>query len=173
MKTIGDNATLFKWLGGAVVAIWLQMPTAAHFLLLFMALDIATGLVAGFIERKLASDVSYRGLARKVLILLMVGAAHVIVKAMGLQFDLGSAVATVYMVNEVISILENCARAGVPVPSVLVQALAKVKKTARAATPAEIAALGSCPNGKEQCDPKACDQAKDCELASKMALTSR
>lgn len=162
-----------KYVTGFVASMWLQIPTAVHFLLIFMALDIATGLTAGFVEKKLASDVSYRGLAKKVLVVLLVVAAHMAVKAVGISFDLGSAVAAVYTINEIISIIENCARAGVPVPSVLVQALAKCKRVARVATPAEIAALDNCPIGREQCDPKDCPHAKECVTASKMSFTSK
>ena len=122
-----------KWLGatviGTITALWVSLPTAVWYLLLFMALDYLTGIIAGYKKKNLSSDVGLEGLKKKALVLILVGTAHGVSHAAELGYDLGAGVALAYTVNEVISIVENCARADVWVPPVLLDALAKMKRT--------------------------------------------
>lgn len=153
----------------AILSTVVGLPIAVKFLFGFMVLDFATGLVAGWMEGKLSSEVGSKGLAKKVLIMLLVGAAHMVDKALvvNLPVSLGTTVAIAYAFMEVVSIVENCAHAGVPIPAVLVQAMAKIKSTARAATKEEIAQLDNCPLGLDDCkDPANCPKAKYCRKAA-------
>ena len=118
---------LCKWMVAAAVAWWAGLSVAVHLLLIMMAFDFATGITAGMIEKKLDSGVGWRGLGKKSLTLMLVAVCHLIVKPLGITFDLGGAVAFAYSANEVISIVENCGRAGVPIPDILLQTLAKFK----------------------------------------------
>lgn len=124
---MNSSNVLLKWAIGGLAALWVSLPAALPTLILFMALDFATGLICASIAKKLDSGESYKGLKRKTLVLLLVLSAHLATKAAGIGYDLGSVVAIAYIVNELISITENCARAGVPVPKVLVDALLKAK----------------------------------------------
>jgi toxin secretion/phage lysis holin len=143
--TVDDTTSITapKWVAAGLTGLWIQTPMAIQFLFLFIVIDIATGLIASGIERKVSSDASFRGIAGKVLMLLLVATAYALPKAVGLEtkFDLGASVAVLYTVNEVISILENCARAGVPIPLAFVQVLDKAKHLVKTATPADIKRL--------------------------------
>jgi toxin secretion/phage lysis holin len=123
---------VWTWLkrGGALVvafiaARWGGLPFVLQLLIILMALDILSGLIAGFVTKKLSSDVSFRGLAKKAMILVLVGLAQLLGGAVSIG-GLGSAVAGFYCVHEGLSILENAVRAGVPVPDFLREALAKL-----------------------------------------------
>ena len=116
-----------KWMLAFCAAFWLGIPLSVQILVICMGLDFATGVLVGFIRGNLASDRSFVGIAKKVLILILVAVAHLISEALKLPFDLGVGVAVAYVVNEVISITENCANAGVPIPPLLLDFLLKTK----------------------------------------------
>ncbi len=119
--------TIFRWITAGVVAYWVSMPAALPTLIIFMGIDYATGILCASIEQRLSSDEAFKGLKKKLMIFLMVTSAHLATKAAGITYDLGSVVAIAYIISEWISVTENCARAGIPVPKVLVDALAKAK----------------------------------------------
>jgi toxin secretion/phage lysis holin len=96
-------------------------------LLVLMALDIASGLIAGYVTRSISSDVSWRGMAKKSLVLLLVAACGVLERVWKLEVPLASGVVGFYIVHELISIVENTARAGLPMPKTLMSALRKLR----------------------------------------------
>lgn len=115
-----------KWVVAVIVAQWASIPTAIHFLIWFMMLDFATGIIAAFVQKRLSSTASLRGITKKVLILIVILTAHLIERAFGLELGLEKIAALGYTANEAISIIENCAHAGVWIPQQIVDALAKI-----------------------------------------------
>lgn len=93
-----------------------------------MAVDYITGLAAAVRTGKgLNSNIGFWGLARKGLMLTVVLLAHRIDLLMGTDLIKGGAI-YFYLVNELISITENYARIGLPLPDKLRQAIAVLKK---------------------------------------------
>lgn len=86
-------------------------------LLVFMVVDYLTGVLCAIDEKKLSSAVGFRGLTRKILILLLVGIAHCLdlylLKNGSVMRD---ATICFYISNEGISLLENSSRLGLPIP---------------------------------------------------------
>jgi toxin secretion/phage lysis holin len=117
----------FKWAGGVLASLWGRLPLLLQSLLVLMALDIASGLIAGYITRSLSSDVSWRGMAKKSLVLLLIAACEILQRTWNLGLPLASAVVGFYIVHEMISIVENTARAGLPMPRALTSALRKLR----------------------------------------------
>lgn len=142
MESGYNAAALWKWGVATVVALWGGLSATVHLLLIMMAFDFVTGIAVAIIERKVASSESFRGMVRKTLTLVMVAVCHFATKPMGLSFDLGEVVAVAYTVNEIISIVENCARAGVPIPPVVLESLSKFKRLRRANNNANGVAAG-------------------------------
>lgn len=91
-----------------------------YILLIFMAVDYLTGVLCAISERKLSSEIGFKGIMRKVLILILGGIAHALDVYL---LKNGSAIRTTtmffYVSNEGISLLENAARLGLPVPEKL------------------------------------------------------
>ena len=86
-------------------------------LLVFVALDYITGLMCAITNKKLSSEVGFEGLFRKVLIFALVGVAHIVdVNVIGDGSALRSAVICFYLSNEGLSVIENAAFLGLPVP---------------------------------------------------------
>jgi len=117
--------------GAFVLAFFVALNPVYWTLLGFMALDIATGLLAAVATKTLDSTVSFKGITKKMLILLVVVAAALLgsnSQALGLTIavPLGEAVAIYYIVNEALSVIENAGRAGVPIPPMLWDALGKL-----------------------------------------------
>lgn len=125
-STAAVVAKLGFW--GTLAAVWVTVPLAIRTLLVLMAFDYVSGLLSAVANRKLCSRLGLRGLAKKIQMLVLVAAAHIISAPLGLGFDLGSAVAIALAINEVISLAENCAETGIPIPPVLSQVLSKAKE---------------------------------------------
>lgn len=86
-------------------------------LLLFVIVDYITGVMCAIADRKLSSEVGFKGICRKVLIFLFVGIANILdVNVIGTGSVLRTAVIFFYISNEGVSLLENAAHLGLPVP---------------------------------------------------------
>ena len=96
-------------------------------LIVFMALDYITGLMCAMIDNKLSSAVGFKGICKKVLILMLVGVANVAdIHIVGTGSALRSAVICFYLSNESVSMLENAAHLGLPIPEKLKSVLAQL-----------------------------------------------
>ena len=86
-------------------------------LMAFVVIDYITGVMCAINDRKLSSEVGFRGICRKVLIFLLVGIANILdVQVIGTGSVLRTAVIFFYLSNEGVSLLENAAHLGLPVP---------------------------------------------------------
>lgn len=98
-------------------------------LVVFVAVDYLTGLMAASVERKLSSEVGFKGIFKKVVIFCLVSVGHIID---GYVIQNGSALRTAvvffYLSNEGISILENASRIGLPVPEKLKAVLEQLRE---------------------------------------------
>ena len=91
-------------------------------LLAFVVIDYITGVMCAIADRKLSSEVGFKGIAKKVLIFLLVGIANILdVNVVGTGSVLRTAVIFFYISNEGVSLLENAAHLGLPVPDMLRQ----------------------------------------------------
>lgn len=96
-------------------------------LLVFVVLDYVTGVMCGIVDKKLSSEVGFKGLFKKVLIFALVGVAHIIdTNVVGTGSALRSAVICFYISNEGISMLENATHLGLPIPEKLKAILAQL-----------------------------------------------
>ena len=86
-------------------------------LIAFVAIDYVTGVMCAISNHTLSSEVGFKGICRKVLIFLLVGIGSILdARVIGSGSVLRTAVIFFYISNEGVSILENAARLGLPVP---------------------------------------------------------
>lgn len=86
-------------------------------LLAFVVIDYLTGIMCAINDHTLSSEVGFRGICRKVLIFLLVGIANILdVSVIGSGSVLRTAVIFFYISNEGLSLVENAAHLGLPVP---------------------------------------------------------
>lgn len=99
-------------------------------LVAFVVLDYITGLMVAVLEKKLSSSIGFKGIFKKVLIFIFVGTGHIIDSYI---LQNGSAVRTAviffYLSNEGLSIVENAAKIGLPVPENLKKVFTELNKT--------------------------------------------
>ena len=94
-------------------------------LIVLMSLDYISGLMCAVADKTLSSAIGFRGIAKKVLILMLVGVANIVdIHVVGTGSALRGAVICFYMSNEARSLCENAAHIGLPVPDKLREALA-------------------------------------------------
>ena len=89
-------------------------------LVVFAVVDYITGVMCAINDQKLSSEVGFRGICRKVLIFILVGVANILdVEVIGTGSVLRTAIIFFYLSNEGVSLLENAAHLGLPVPQKL------------------------------------------------------
>ena len=89
-------------------------------LLVLMTLDYITGVMCAIVDKRLSSAVGFKGIMKKCVVLMLVGVAHIIdVHVVGTGSALRGAVICFYMSNEGLSLLENAAYIGLPIPDKL------------------------------------------------------
>ena len=95
----------------------------------FMATDYITGVVVAAINKQLSSEVGFRGLAKKLMILVFVSLGHIAdMYVLGGTPVAMSAVMLFYIANEGLSIIENAGNLGLPVPKKLKDIMVQLKK---------------------------------------------
>ena len=96
-------------------------------LIVMMTLDYISGVMCAIIDKKLSSAVGFKGICKKVLIILLVGVAHIVdLHVVGTGSALRSAVVCFYLSNEGVSLLENTAHLGLPIPEKLKDILSQL-----------------------------------------------
>lgn len=89
-------------------------------LVAFVVIDYLTGIMCAISDHTLSSQVGFRGICRKVLIFLMVRIANIIdVQVLNTPGVLRTATVFFYLSNEGVSLLENAAHLGLPVPDAI------------------------------------------------------
>ena len=89
-------------------------------LVAFVVIDYITGVLCAAVDRKLSSEVGFKGICKKVLIFILVGVGNIIdVQIIGNGSVMRTAVIFFYLSNEGISLLENSAHLGLPIPQKL------------------------------------------------------
>ena len=89
-------------------------------LILFVVVDYITGVMCAVSDKKLSSEVGFKGICRKVLIFLLVGIGHILdTQIIGTGSVLRTAVIFFYLSNEGLSLVENAAHLGLPIPEKL------------------------------------------------------
>lgn len=134
----------FAALGGAILSFFTGMPPIIWVLVAVMTLDYVTGILCGFMGKSpktetggLSSKTAFEGLLKKVLILIVVGLAalvdHAVTVSAGIEMAAVTGACSLWFVaSEGLSIIENAAAMGVPIPQILLKALEIVRSKGQA-----------------------------------------
>lgn len=102
---------------GAIVGyIFGEWSVLLQILLAFVIIDYVSGLLASGVEGKLSSKVGFKGIAKKIMIFVLVAVGHLTDRAIGDGSMVQNAIIFFYLGNELLSILENAGRTGLPIP---------------------------------------------------------
>jgi len=135
MKTWSLIQLGFTALGGWLGWVLGGLDGFVYALVAFVMADYVTGVMCAIVEKKLSSEVGFRGIFKKITIFAMVAVGHMIdthiIGPTGYVGDFAAvrtAVIFFYMSNEGLSMLENASRLGLPVPKKLKDALAALRR---------------------------------------------
>lgn len=118
VMAIGTGVT---WLLGS----W---DTAIIVLIAFMLLDYGTGVLRAWFNKKVSSDIGRKGIAKKAGILIVLIVAVLLDRLLNTgTWVFRTLICYFYIANEGISLLENCAGLGLPIPEKLKDALVQLK----------------------------------------------
>ena len=121
-------------LGGALGWYFGGLDGLLYALLGLTTVDYISGVIAAYTSRELSSAKGFKGIAGKVMIFCLVGAANVVDKLIFGEADtLRTAVIFFYIANESLSIIENAIKLGVPIPDLMKDKLAQIKGSASSA----------------------------------------
>lgn len=129
MHNIPDMRLVFAWIGTLLGEFIGEIDSLIYALAIFMIVDYLTGVLCGLVNGRLSSGIGFKGICRKVMILCLVGMANVLDQYI---LQTGSVLRTTviffYLSNEGISIIENTATIGVPIPDKLQNILKQLKE---------------------------------------------
>lgn len=120
---------LIAALGGVAAFLFGPWDGLLTALLIAVAIDYLTGFAGAAVQGALSSEVGFHGLLRKVTIFLIIGLATALDRlVLSTNGALRAAVCLFYIVNEGLSILENTAKIGLPLPEALKNALTQLSE---------------------------------------------
>ncbi|MDA2623259.1 phage holin family protein [Bacillus cereus] len=97
--------------------------TTLKVLIIMAAIDYLTGVCAAGYNGELKSKVGFKGIAKKVVLFLLVGVATQLDTALGSNSAIREATIFFFIGNELLSLLENAGRMGIPLPQALTNAI--------------------------------------------------
>ena len=122
------NQISFAAIGGFIGWFLGGCDGLLYALIAFIVIDYITGVMCAIVNHDLSSEIGFKGISRKVLIFLLVGVANIVdVDVIGTGSVLRAAVCFFYISNEGLSILENAAILGLPIPEQLKKVLKQIK----------------------------------------------
>lgn len=128
-KILDYGRYFITMLGTGLTWLYGKWDTALIVLICFMGIDYITGVLKGWYKKQLSSDTGLHGIARKFLILLVLMMAVLLDRLLNTGTWVFRTLACYfYICNEGISILENVAVLGLPVPEKLKEVLIQLQK---------------------------------------------
>lgn len=113
--------TTFLWLIGGIDIAFLCLIVA-------IALDYVSGLIKAYSTKSLSSSIGFRGILKKIGVLVLVMLSVVVDRITVNNGGIRTLVIYYFVANEGLSVLENLAQAGLPIPKKLKEALKVIKK---------------------------------------------
>ena len=120
--------SILAGIGTGLVYLWGGFDVAMQCLLIAIALDYVSGIIKAFVLKQLSSTVGFRGILKKVGVLVVVALAVLIDRVTGESGAIRTLVIYYFVANEGLSILENAGKAGLPIPHSIKEALQALKR---------------------------------------------
>ena len=125
MKYFNESSIVFGVVGGFSAGLLGGWDALLKVFLFCIIADYATGVLAALINQKLSSEVGFKGIVKKVMMIIVVSFANSLQSL--LPLPLREIVLMFFIANEGISLLENCSNVGLPLPEQLRDALIQLR----------------------------------------------
>lgn len=124
---------IFNWIsviggtiGGLLVSFLGGLDKLIIALLILMTLDYITGVLKAIYNKELSSEIGFKGIIKKMLIIIIVGVAVIVENNFGVP-AIREIVIMFFAINEAISLLENASQMGLPIPDKLKEVLLQLR----------------------------------------------
>lgn len=118
--------TIIGLTGGLISFLYGDISYSLLVLVALSVIDFITGILGAIVERQLDSTICFKGILKKIYIFVLVALGHMLDNALSASVVM-STIIFFYIANEGISIIENSAKSGLPVPQKLVDVLKQLK----------------------------------------------
>ncbi len=115
-------------LAGVLASMWVALNPAMQALWIMMFFNFGTGMIAAVIQNRFHGRIAWHGLMRKGLTMWIVLMVKYVAHLGGTNTDVSSGIAMMFVIYEFSSGVQNCGRAGVPLPPPLVTFMAKLRQ---------------------------------------------
>ncbi|WP_033166884.1 phage holin family protein [Clostridium sp. KNHs205] len=127
MDKLFNSISLALGMVGGIICSWLGgFDLLLKTIIVLVILDYATGVIKGIYEKKLSSEIGFRGILKKIMIFIVITTAWTIQKLLGEAIALREIVIMFFIVNEALSLLENAAVL-IPIPPKLKETLLQLR----------------------------------------------
>ena len=119
---------LIGFIGGISSYLLGKWDILMNTIIIFMILDYVSGMSASWLTKSWSSEIGYKGLLKKGMIIVMIIISVRLDSILGDETIFRNVVTFFYISNEGISIIENCVKLGLPIPSKIRNALEQIKE---------------------------------------------
>lgn len=126
-KYFNDISIVFGLVGGFVCNFLGSWDLLLKSIIILMVLDYVTGLLKSIYNKKLSSEVGFKGIIKKIIIFIVISTAYVIQCLLGEEIPLREITILFFIANEGISLIENASEF-VPIPEKLKDVLIQIRK---------------------------------------------
>ena len=129
MDSVLDKTKIILTLSGGVLGwIFGGFDSLIYALISFIAIDYITGVLVAIHNKRISSEIGFKGISKKVMIFALVAVGNIIDQC---NIGSGSSIRTMiimfYLSNEGISIIENAGNMGLPLPQKLKDVMQQIK----------------------------------------------
>lgn len=118
-------------IGTFLTFIFGDWDVALQCLVVAVALDYVSGVIKAFVKKELSSKIGVKGLVKKVGVFVVVALSVLLDKVTGSTGAIRTLVIYYFVANEGLSIVENLAETGIPIPDVIKKALKNLKSESK------------------------------------------
>ena len=126
-KYFNDISIVFGLVGGFICSFLGGWDMLLKSIVILMVLDYVTGLLKSIYNKKLSSEVGFKGIIKKIIIFIVIAAAYIIQCVLGDEIPLREMAILFFIANEGISLIENASEF-VPIPEKLKNVLIQLRK---------------------------------------------
>lgn len=109
--------------GGLASYLWGGWSALLQTLVFFIILDYVFAVIVAGAHGELNSKVGFKGIAKKIAILVLIAVAHQVDRVLGDGTFIRDSVIFFYLANELLSIIETVGKTNLPIPGVLKKAV--------------------------------------------------
>ncbi|HHW36547.1 MAG TPA: phage holin family protein [Bacillales bacterium] len=132
MEQLGSLLKFFIAIGGSIVSfLYGGLDSLLMIFTGLVVIDYVSGLLASGAEGNLSSRLGFKGIAKKIMIFALIAVAHFVDQLLGNNHLIRDATIFFYMANELLSIIENAGRLGIPIPDLLKNAVTLLRNKSK------------------------------------------